>query len=96
MREERSSDFESRYDKCRKDVIWIGPSRENPPSEAAAKKFLQLCQRPMDQRHRDRSLAHRLCNALDAICAHIADRENSRQAGFEHLWASIERPSELF
>jgi hypothetical protein len=25
----------------------------------AAKKFLQLCQRPMNERHRDRSLAHR-------------------------------------
>src|SRR6516162_616069 len=41
------------------------------------------------------ALAHRLCNALDAVCAHVARRKNSMQAGFEHLRAAIQRPPDL-
>src|SRR5215831_6439621 len=64
--------------------------------KTASKNSSQLCQGPMDERHRNRPLAHGRCNALDAICAHVAHGKNSRQAGLKHLRTAIEHPSKLF
>ena len=44
-----------------------------------------LCQNSMDELNHDRSLADRGGNAFHASRAHIADREDARQSGFEKI-----------
>src|SRR5437868_9864639 len=46
----------------------------------------------MDERHRARSLADCRRNALDVSAAHVADREDCRQARFEEMRRAAERP----
>ena len=52
-----------------------------------------LPQHLMHQRHRDRPLPHRRGHALDVASPHVADREDSGQAGFEQEGAAGEGPA---
>jgi hypothetical protein len=54
--------------------------------------FLLFLQRSMDERNRNRSLAHGRRHPFEIASPHVTDREHAGQTGFEEMRSSSERP----
>jgi len=52
-------------------------------------------QKLVDERDRDRSLAHRRCDALDVAGPNVAHCEHAGATRFEKIWRPRERPADV-